>query len=109
MGNLPVSIIVPNYNGEKLILQTLPFIVGASETYAGASEIIIVDDASTDNSVNIIQEKFPEVDVITHDWNKGFSEAVLTGVCSSNYPIIILLNSDVQPYSDFILPLVSQF
>ena len=74
MGNLSVSIIVPNYNGEKLILQTLPFIVGVSDTYAG--EIIIVDDASTDNSVDIIQEKFPEVEVITHDWNIRFSDSI---------------------------------
>ena len=76
MGNLSVSIIVPNYNGEKLILQTLPFIVGVSDTYAGASEIIIVDHASTDNSVDIIQEKFPEIEVITHDWNKRFSDSI---------------------------------
>ena len=109
MGNLPVSIIIPNYNGEKIILQTLPFIVGASEAYAGMSEIIMVDDASTDNSVNIIKEKFPKVNVMPHDRNKGFSEAVHTGVRSSNYPIILLLNSDVQPHSDFILPLVLRF
>jgi GT2 family glycosyltransferase len=109
MDKTSVSIVVPNYNGENLIDQTLSFIVKASETYAGESEIIVVDDASSDDSVNLIQAKFPDVNLIVHDRNKGFSEAVLTGVRSSNFPIVLLLNSDTRPKRDFILPLIAWF
>ena len=109
MTGIPVSIIIPNYNGEKILTKTLTSVVEAAHAYIGECEIIVVDDASQDNSMKLITEKFPEINVVRHETNRGFAEAVHSGVRSSTHQIIILLNSDVRPDPNFITPLVSWF
>ena len=109
MTGIPVSIIIPNYNGEQILTKTLTSVVEAAHAYLGECEIIVVDDASQDNSIELITENFPEVSVVHHDTNKGFAEAVHSGMKSSSYQIIILLNSDVHPDRNFIAPLVRWF
>ena len=109
MNPVPVSIIIPNYNGEEILGKTVDSVVEAADTYQGKCEIIVVDDASQDGSVKLVAEDFPVVKVVRHEENKGFSEAVHSGVRSSAYEIIILLNSDVRPDANFIAPLVRWF
>ena len=109
MNIAPVSIVIPNFNGEPILTKTLASVVEAVEAYPGESEIIVVDDASQDKSIQLIAKSFPQVIVFRHDVNKGFSEAVHTGVRASNYPIVVLLNSDVNPDPDFIAPLIQWF
>ena len=109
MDPVPVSIIIPNYNGEQILGETLLSVVEAADIYQGKCEIIVVDDASQDGSVKLITEDFPVVKVVRHKENKGFAEAVHSGVHSSVYEIIILLNSDVRPDPNFIAPLVRWF
>ena len=106
---LSISIVIPNFNGEQILPATLKSIIDASYAYSGESEIILVDDASTDKSIALTNRLFPEVKVIAHDKNKGFSEAVDTGVKASTHSIIILLNSDVIPDRNFIAPLICWF
>jgi GT2 family glycosyltransferase len=109
MDFMPVSIIIPNYNGEQILTDTLISVVQAAESYPGESEIIVVDDASQDNSVQLIKEDFHDINLIRHDINKGFAESVHSGIESSNNPIIILLNSDVRPDHNFLVPLIRWF
>jgi len=109
MDPVPVSIIIPNYNGEDILGKMLASVVEAAYTYRGKCEIIVVDDASQDGSVKLITENFPEINVVRHQENKGFAEAVHSGVRSSVYEVIILLNSDVRPDPNFIAPLVRWF
>lgn len=109
MTAIPVSIVIPNYNGGQILTKTLVSVVEAAQAYWGECEIIVVDDASPDNSVKLIAENFPEIKIVRHDNNKGFAEAVHTGTKSSIYQIIILLNSDVRPDRNFIAPLVRWF
>jgi GT2 family glycosyltransferase len=106
MTDIPVSIIIPNYNGEQILAKTLASVVEAGHAYPGECEIIVVDDASQDNSIKLVTENFPEINIVRHDTNKGFAEAVHTGTKSSTHAIIILLNSDVRPDRNFIAPLV---
>ena len=109
MDPVPVSIIIPNYNGEQILGNNLARVVESAGTYLGKCEIIVVDDASQDGSVKLITEDFPVVKVVRHEENRGFSEAVHSGVQASAYEIIILLNSDVRPDLNFIAPLVRWF
>ena len=109
MTGIPVSIIIPNYNGEQILTKTLTSVVEATDVYPGECEIIVVDDASQDNSIKLLTENFPEINVVRHESNRGFAEAVHSGVESSAHQIIILLNSDVRPDSNFIAPLVRWF
>ena len=106
---MPVSIIIPNYNGEQILANNLVSVVQAAESYPGESELIVVDDASQDNSVQMITMDFPEIKVVEHNINKGFAEAVHSGIDSSRSQIIVLLNSDVRPDRNFIAPLIQWF
>jgi len=105
----PVSIIIPNYNGERVLLQCLAGLVAAVNAYPEDCEIIVVDDASDDRSVQLISMHFPDVHVITHATNRGFAEAVHSGVRMGSHPILIFLNTDVFPKHDFIAPLIRRF
>ena len=90
------SIIIPNYNGEKLLQSNLPSVISESQNYSGNCEIIIVDDASSDKSVKLIAEKFPQVHLVRHEVNMGFAEGIASGVAAASHELVFLLNSDVQ-------------
>ena len=109
MDSLAVSIIIPNYNGEQILPRALASATEAVRAYAGQSEIIVVDDASRDNSIDLISQNFPDIKLVRHEVNKGFSEAIHSGVKAAVYPIVILLNSDVYPDRHFIDPLIRWF
>ena len=109
MDSLAVSIIIPNYNGEQILPRALTSATEAVRAYAGQSEIIVVDDASQDNSIDLISQNFPNIKLVRHENNKGFSEAIHSGVQAAVYPIVILLNSDVYPDRHFIDPLIRWF
>lgn len=109
MDTFNVSIVIPNYNGEQLIKQNMPSVIEAADVYPAKSEIIVVDDASQDNSVKVLEENFPDIKIVSHEINKGFAEAVHSGVKFSIYSIIILLNTDVIPDRNFIDPLIRWF
>ncbi len=105
-----VSVIMPNLNGEALLEKNLPKIIEAKNFEGnGISEIVIVDDGSWDGSVNIIKTKFPEVKLVRHKINRGFSAAVNTGVRSSRGDLILLLNTDVIPEKDFLVKVIPHF
>lgn len=114
-----ISIIIPNYNGEEILKMNLPKVLEAVKDYKkGKVEIIISDDPSVDNSEKIIQEfigNIKEENVIgktisnKEESKSGFSKNINRGVHLATGDILILLNSDVVPNKDFLLPLVSHF
>lgn len=105
-----VSILIPNYNGEKILAKTLTGVMEAVRRYGvEGSEVVLLDDASEDGSVDLVKMSFPEVAILSHKTNRGFSESVLSGTRSCRNEIVILLNSDVVPSRDFIAPLTRWF
>lgn len=104
--NPPVSIIIPNFNGAKLLEKNLPSVFGSLADYAGGGRVIVVDDGSSDHSIDVLTKQFPFAQVIQHPENLGFSEAIHSGVRAAATEILIFLNSDVQPARGFIEPLV---
>lgn len=104
------SVIIPNYNGERLLTENLPFVIkGMNNPANGICEIIVVDDGSWDGSVRLIKEKFPLVKLIKHTKNRGFSAAVNTGARASKGDLLVLLNSDVIPNPDFLTVIKERF
>lgn len=100
---ISVSVVIPNYNGEDLLRKNLPYVIEAKKNKVNnIDEIIVIDDASTDGSVALLKESFPEVRVIKHRINRKFSAAVNTGARSSKGNLICLLNSDVMPENNFL-------
>lgn len=104
----PVSLIIPNYNGSKLLSENLPTVLAAISAYPGGGQLIVVDDGSTDGSLEVLKTRFPDVECVVHSENRGFSEAIHSGVHAATNESLILLNSDVQPEPDFIAPLVAR-
>ena len=97
------SVIVPNYNGARL----LPVVLGALRGQRfGDFEVIVVDDASTDESVAVIGRDFPDVRLIANRRNGGFVQACNTGAAAARGKIIVLLNSDTEPEPDWLKELV---
>lgn len=100
-----VSIVLPNWNGEKLLVKNLPKVIAASD----GAEVIVVDDCSTDNSVAVLQSKFSAVRTIVKDANSGFSRSVNVGIEHAHGDIVVLLNTDVVPQNGFLTPLLKHF
>lgn len=101
---------MPNFNGEKLLEKNLPKILEAKEFKGNKIiEIIIVDDASWDQSVNFLKNNFPNIKLVKHKINRGFSSSVNTGVRSAKGDLILLLNTDVLPEKDFLVPVLPHF
>lgn len=108
--NFLASVIIPNFNGENLLAKNLPLILAAKDNPQNQIlEIIVVDDGSWDSSVKLLKEKFPQVKLIKHTKNRGFSAAVNTGARASKGDLIVLLNSDVIPNSDFLKAINKHF
>lgn len=85
-----ISIIIPNYNGKHYLESIMPVLVESEH------EIIIIDNASTDGSIEFLQENFSEVILILNDDNMGFSVAVNQGIKRANSEYILLLNNDTE-------------
>jgi O-antigen biosynthesis protein len=104
------SIIIPNYNGESLLKKNLPSVILAYKNPRNnIKEIIVVDDASTDTSINVIKNYFPEVTIIRHSKNRGFSSAVNTGARTAKGALLVLLNTDVTVSKSFMTTVVGHF
>lgn len=100
-----IAIIIPNWNGEEKLQKHLPDVLEASN----GAQVLVVDDGSTDKSVQLLKIKFPEVILIEKKQNSGFSSTVNLGVNSVNAEFVVLLNSDASPKRDFLKYLLPHF
>lgn len=109
MDKKKVSIVIPNYNGEKLLEKNLPKVIAVAKKYNDSTEIIIVDDGSCDKSREVVKKYFPQVKLIAKEKNEGFSSACNEGVRCANGEIVVLLNTDIYPQEYFLDFLVKDF
>ncbi len=109
--NFRVSIVIPNWNGRELLEKNIPSVVAAYKNKKNhISEIIVLDDASTDDSVSFLKKNYKDqVKVVVHKENRGFASAVNTGVRSARGNLVCLLNNDVVPNENFLESVVSHF
>lgn len=96
-----ISVILPNYNGRSLLQDNIPSIVTALENVKCDFEIIVVDDCSTDDSVDMLHEKFPLVRTIENDSNQGFSYTCNKGIFNAKNSILCIVNTDVTFTPDY--------
>jgi GT2 family glycosyltransferase len=94
------SIIIPNYNGVKLLE---PCLASLYRQTLAASEIIVVDDASTDSSVAWLKEHYPQVRLMERQKNGGFTAACNDGIDAATGDIIILFNNDAEAEPDWLM------
>jgi GT2 family glycosyltransferase len=87
-----VSVIVLNWNGQQIIRSSLDSIKKLKYT---SLEVIVVDNGSTDKSVDIIAKEYPEFRLIRNSRNLGFSTGMNVGIRTSHGNLVLLCNNDV--------------
>lgn len=98
-----VSLIVLNWNGRQHLAYCLPSLLA---TDYSPYEIIVVDNASTDDSVTFVHENFPNVQVIVNERNLGFSAGMNIGLRAARGDIVVLLNNDIYVRPDWLHALI---
>ena len=88
------SVIILNWNGQALLERFLPSVV--AHTPSGMAEIVVADNGSSDNSVAMLQARFPEIRIIRFDKNYGFAEGYNKAIALTDTKYTVLLNSDVE-------------
>jgi len=99
-----IEIIIPNWNGAKMLSHCLESL--ERQTFLKFS-VTVVDNGSVDNSLELLEKKFPEVKIVSFETNRGFSVAVNAGIESTKSEWILLLNNDMEVASDCLEQLVS--
>ena len=93
METIQVSIIIPNFNGKQFLTDCLNSI---TKQNFSLYEVIIIDNASTDESVEYIKDNYAEFTLIQNRENLGFATAVNQGIKASNAEYVFLLNNDTE-------------
>ncbi len=98
-----VAIVILNWNGRQLLEKFLPSVLAS--TYAH-KKIIVVDNASTDDSVSFLQQHFPTVEIIINPNNEGFAGGYNTALRQIKSDYYVLLNNDVEVTPGWIEPVI---
>lgn len=101
--NRKVAVVILNYNGAAMLEQFLPAVLDCSPE----ATVVVADNASTDNSVALVQEKFPSLQLICLDRNYGFADGYNKALEQVDAEYYILLNSDVEVTPGWIAPLLA--
>jgi len=103
-----ISIITVNFNG-KIYLKNLFDSILRIDYPSEKIQIIMVDNDSTDGSVEFVREKFPQVEIIALDKNKGYSGGNNEGFKHSKGKYIVLVNNDCVVEKDWLREMLSIF
>lgn len=105
MNNTPkVAVVILNWNGINHLQQFLPSVL--SSTWQNI-EIVLGDNASTDNSVEWVKSRYPQVKVIQNDANYGFTGGYNKVLNQVNADYFVLLNSDIEVQPHWIEPVIT--
>jgi GT2 family glycosyltransferase len=100
-----IAVVILNWNGAKLLDQFLPSII----QYSPEATIYVADNASTDDSVAFIKDRFPSVQIIKNEHNFGFAQGYNEALKHVDAEIYALVNSDIEVTKNWLLPLIDTF
>lgn len=100
-----LAVVILNWNGKNWLQKFLPNVIQFSEE----AEIYVIDNHSTDDSVEILKSEFPSVKIIINDKNYGFAGGYNEGLKKINAAYYCLLNSDVEVTENWIRPVLNLF
>ncbi|MBQ8866140.1 MAG: glycosyltransferase family 2 protein [Bacteroidaceae bacterium] len=99
-----LSVVILNWNGAKMLRQFLPSVTAHSK--GEGIEVCVADNASTDNSLEVMHQEFPDVRLILLDKNYGFAEGYNRALAEVNAEYSLLLNSDVEVTDGWLAPML---
>ena len=100
---MKVAVVILNYNGTDMLGRFLPSVV----KYSPDAEIVVADNASTDDSVAVVAKDFPGVRLIRLDRNYGFADGYNKALEQVDAEYFLLLNSDVEVTEGWLEPMLS--
>jgi GT2 family glycosyltransferase len=105
---LKTAIAILNWNGRKLLEEFLPSVV----EFSSEAEIYIIDNASTDSSLEYVSSKYPSIKIVQLDENYGYAIGYNKGIqkiveIDSSIDVFCLLNSDVKVTENWLSPILS--
>ncbi len=104
---MKIAIVILNWNGKKLLEKFIPSIVEQSNL--PNIEIVVADNASTDDSVRFIQENYPTIRIVSNKINGGYAKGYNDALQNIDADIYGLVNSDIEVTEGWLSPIISTF
>ena len=102
---MKIAVVILNWNGEALLERFLPSVMEHSKE----ADIYVVDNASTDGSVDFLKQHYPSIGVVQNDVNGGFAKGYNDGLKHIEADLFCLLNSDVEVTENWLEPILKAF
>ncbi len=101
---MKVAVVILNWNGKKFLEKFLPSVISFNPSY---SEIIVADNASTDDSIDFLKRNYPQIKIIQNVTNGGFAKGYNEALSNLEAEYYVLLNSDVEVTAGWIAPVIN--
>src|SRR5262249_17414171 len=100
------TIIIVNWDGKHLLAECLPSVIDAVKHTGSKHEILVVDNGSTDGSIQFVNERFPQVRTLSLNRNYGFGGGNNLAAEQIGTDIVVFLNNDMVVDQEFLMPLL---
>ena len=100
---MSIAVVILNYNGQHFLAKFLPKVLETS----AIAEVIVADNGSTDDSVDWMQQQFPQVRILCSEKNEGYAGGYNTALAQIEADFYVLMNSDIEPKANWLEGLMS--
>lgn len=100
-----IAVVILNWNGVPLLKQFLPSVIQFSKE----ANIYVIDNASTDDSISVLKNEFPSIQIIQNNGNYGFAKGYNEGLKTIKEPYLALVNSDIEVTENWLEPIIDIF
>lgn len=102
-----IAVVILNWNGKNLLEKFLPSVVQYSQREW--ADVIVADNASSDDSISFLKSKYPDIQLIQLDKNYGFADGYNRALEQLSHTYFVLLNSDVEVSKNWLDPIYETF
>ena len=102
---MKTAVVILNWNTEGFLREFLPGLIRSTAKVEGA-EVIVADNASTDGSMDVMKNEFPQVKTLQFEKNHGFTGGYNKAFLQIESDYFVLINSDIEVTEDWLLPLL---
>ena len=102
---MKTAVVILNWNTEGFLREFLPGLIRSAQKVEGA-EVVVADNASTDGSMDVMKNEFPQVKTLQFEKNYGFTGGYNKAFSQIDSDYFVLINSDIEVTEDWLQPLV---